>query len=93
VEWCPTLDSLGIAKRLVDEFEARLRAKCEVKNRRVRPGLKRDERAVVEADVSGRHQKRPQGRPANLSLDVNGYKDGIEGSSSSLSTVGCILSL
>jgi hypothetical protein len=57
VKWCPTLDSLGIAKRLVDKFEARLQAKCKVKNRRVRPGLKRDGRAVV-------HRSRCIGSPS-----------------------------
>jgi len=66
VDWSPTLvpeHSLGHAQELVDEFEARLRAKRGFKNGRGRPGLKWDERMVVEADVSGRQQKRPRGRP------------------------------
>ena len=65
VGWSPTLvpqHLLGHAKELLDEFEAQLRAKRGAKNRRG-PGLKRDERAVVEADVSRCQQKRPRGRP------------------------------
>jgi hypothetical protein len=64
VEWCPTLvpeNSLGNAKELVDEFEARVRAKREVKNRRGRLGMKR---AVTEVDESSsQQQKKPRGRP------------------------------
>jgi hypothetical protein len=51
-------------KELVDKFKARLLARRGVKNRQKGPGLKRRERAVVEADVStGQQQKRRQGRP------------------------------
>jgi hypothetical protein len=66
VDWSPTLvpeHSLGHAKELVDEFEARLLALREVKNGQRGPGSKRDERAVVEVNVSGRQQKRPRGWP------------------------------
>lgn len=67
VEWASTLEpehSLGHAKELVDKFEARLRAKLEVKNGRGRPALKQSEQAVLGTDVSSsREQRRPRGRP------------------------------
>jgi hypothetical protein len=67
VDWYPTLlpeHSLGHAKELVDKFEARLRAQREANNGRGGQGLKRGERAVVEADASGgQQQKRPRGWP------------------------------
>ncbi|KAH6667669.1 hypothetical protein B0J14DRAFT_169312 [Halenospora varia] len=66
VAWCETLEpepSLGHAKELVDEFEARLLAKREVKNGPKKPGLKRREHAVVGADASAQQQKRRHGRP------------------------------
>jgi hypothetical protein len=67
VDWHPTLPpvySLGYAKELVDKFEARLRAQREANNGRGGQGLKRGERAVVEADASGgQQQKTPRGRP------------------------------
>jgi hypothetical protein len=56
VKWASTLEpehSLGHAKELMDEFEARLQAKRGVKNGRGRPVSKRVERVVVEANVSG----------------------------------------
>ena len=67
VDWYPTLlpeHSLGHAKEMVDKFEAQLRAQREVKNGRGAAGVKRGERAVVEANASGgQEQKRPRGRP------------------------------
>lgn len=67
VEWASTLEpkhSLGHAKELVDGFEARFRAKLEVKNRRGRPVLKQSKQAVLEGDVSSSRQQRiPRGRP------------------------------
>jgi hypothetical protein len=67
VEWCPTLEpehSLGHAKELVDEFEARLQALRNNKEGRMGPAVKRDGHAVVGADVSGgQEKKRQRGRP------------------------------
>jgi hypothetical protein len=67
VDWSPTLvreNALGHAKELVDEFEARVLAKREIKNRQKGPGLKRRKCAVVKADGSvGQQQKRRRGRP------------------------------
>jgi hypothetical protein len=56
VEWCPTLEpehSLGYAKELVDEFEARLQALRNDKEVRIGPAVKRDRHLVVGADVLG----------------------------------------
>ena len=48
VDWRPTL---GNAKELVDEFEARLRAQLDSKNGRGGPCLKRGERAMAVVDA------------------------------------------
>lgn len=67
VKWCSTLEpvhSLEHAKELVDEFEARLRARRKDKEGRVQLGLKRGGQSVMGADVSGgQQQKRPRGWP------------------------------
>lgn len=65
VDWHPTLlpvHSLGHAKELVDEFEARIRAQRGVKRGRL--GSNTRQKASVEAKaLSGQQGKKRRGRP------------------------------